>query len=182
MKTVVERGGFVVVIGDRSETALPLSSKIIDARGVHHDNPVVNIGLLVKCVFAVVTSSGPMSIPPTFGRPVLFTNNPHFRFTFRYEGFHIPKLIYSNVEKRLLSFEELYIHSASWQNRNNFSGEFVRVDNSEEVISMSVIEMLTGNYSTAIDEVKLRGRLGQSYLESGMAMPHNFLLKYSYLL
>jgi len=181
MRVVVEHGGFVVVIGDRSDSVLPFSSKIIDARGIHEVNPFVNIGLLAKCLFAVVTSSGPMSIPPTFGRPVLFTNNPHFRFTFCYEGFHIPKLLYSNSEKRLLTFQELYNHPASWQNRNNFSNEFIRVDNSEDDISMGVIEMINGDYSMANDEVRLRERIGQSLLESGMAIPHNFLSKYSHL-
>jgi len=133
--------GAVVLIGDESKFDLN-EPNVLNMTTMSPRDKKLEIILLGSCRFMIGTSSGPLSIPPTFGKSVLYTNNPKPWSTFSYDGYHVPKLILDIKKQRLLTFEEMSKHVASLTVRDNIGNEYERIDNDPDIILEAVKDMI----------------------------------------
>jgi putative glycosyltransferase (TIGR04372 family) len=74
MDAIVERGGWVVRMGDRSMPKLPRRRGVVDYAHSAQKTDWMDVFLWGTCRFYVGTSSGPAYVPNLFGVPSVFTN------------------------------------------------------------------------------------------------------------
>ncbi len=98
MRRVVERGGWVVRIGDRTMTPLPPMENVVDYATSDFKDPWMDLFLSADCRFFVATQSGMAQLPPTFGTPIVFTNYFAERFYRILDGDLFIHRILHNVE------------------------------------------------------------------------------------
>lgn len=103
---VVERGGWVIRMGDRSMTPLPPIEGVVDYVFTDAKSDWMDVFLWADCRFTIGTTSGPAGVPQTFGKPVLQTNWL-IGYPYWYSGdIYLPRLFWSEREGRYLSFGE----------------------------------------------------------------------------
>lgn len=103
---VVERGGWVVRMGDRRMTELPPIDGAIDYAFSDMKSDWMDVFLWAEGRFLIASDSGPLGVPQTFGRPVLMTNRP-LAHGYWYAGdIFLPRLYWSERAGRLLTFRE----------------------------------------------------------------------------
>jgi len=108
MKVIVERGGWCIRVGDPSMKPLPKLEKVIDYVHTKEKSDWMDVFLLASSKFHL-GHSGVFSIAMAFGVPVAFANSYYGPLTFgRPCDIAIPKLIYSENEKKLMTFKEIY--------------------------------------------------------------------------
>jgi putative glycosyltransferase (TIGR04372 family) len=145
MQRVVERGGWVVRIGDRAMPPIPRMQGTIDYARSSLKSDWMDVFLLGACRFFVGTSSGPAYVPPLFGKPCVLTNWwPTGQRPFNARDLYILKLLRKGASARPLSFAETvappigyalgYVHAKSLQ--------LTSVPNTGEEIREVVSEML----------------------------------------
>ena len=108
MRAVIERGGWVIRMGDASMQPLPAMPQTIDYARSSLKSAWMDVFLLGSCRFFIGTSSGPAYIPPLFGVPCVLTNwaptgqrPPHLR------DLYIPKRWRIGMPSRDLGFAEM---------------------------------------------------------------------------
>jgi putative glycosyltransferase (TIGR04372 family) len=99
---------------------------------------------MAECDFFIGTDSGPICVPPTFGRRVIMTNVPSIGQTpYFSNSLMIPKLVENQVG-RIQSLKEMFDCGAAWSNRviRSKDGQtFNWKNNSEDEILMAVQEL-----------------------------------------
>jgi putative glycosyltransferase (TIGR04372 family) len=145
ISTIIERGGYVVRMGDATMKKIPAMNGLIDYAHCAFKSEKIDVFLCAKARFFIGTNSGLGLVPPIFGVPCALTNWSPIALPQWYgKDRFIPKMIYSKSRRRLLTFEEMFSSPAGWQ---QFIRYFEReqldvVDNSPEEICELVIEML----------------------------------------
>lgn len=131
---VIERGGLAILIGENNNYPLPEKYGFINYARRNEKSEKLNIAILSLCRFLIGTSSGPLTVPPTFGIPILYTNNPRVSLSFKNKGFCITKKIKDTDTGKILKFNQqanfdLGIGLASYKGRytyiNNSSAEIL---------------------------------------------------------
>jgi putative glycosyltransferase (TIGR04372 family) len=74
IKEIIDLGGWVIRVGDKSMDKFPNFNQFIDLAVSNQDNSFLHPYVLASGKFFIGTSSGPASIPPLFGIPTLITN------------------------------------------------------------------------------------------------------------
>jgi putative glycosyltransferase (TIGR04372 family) len=156
IKTIVDRGGWCIRIGDSSMNKMETSPQVIDYAHTDCKSDWMDIFLLATCRFMIGANSGPTNVANLFGRPVCSTN------TFPTQGWLwggwrdlcIPKLIMDLREQRILSFEEAitlpYLSTIEFKNN-----DFGVIDNTSAEINDLVLEMFdheTRGYITLLTD------------------------------
>lgn len=188
INAIAQRGGYVIRMGHRGMTPLASVNNFIDYANSEFKSEQMDVFLWATCRFFVGSSSGPLSVPPTFGRPVLYTNCPCIGINpFLKNSIMIPKLYFSHSYNRYLSFREMLESKSGWTVSSLLNDiDCTMVDNSPEDISDAVIEMLElkegkatqlSNSQSAFDE--LRGEYGPT---GKCTIANSFIKKYHYLL
>ena len=183
IRTIVERGGWVIRMGDRSMPPLPSMANVIDYAHSPVKSDWMDVFLWAQCRFYLGTNSGPAFIPPTFGVPVVMTNwSPLGIPDLFIQGLCTFKLYWNELEQRYLSFPEVLSSSLGFTNApEHITSKGVSlVDNTPEEIQEVVTEMLErleGKRSYTTEENQLQegfdllknkvpgvGRIGRSFL------------------
>lgn len=146
VRTIHENGGVVIRVGDKSMTKLNNVEGLIDYPFTKYKSDFMDVYLAAKNEFCIATSSGYWSIPTFFRKPVLLTNYlPHFDyFMIDEKSIFLPKKLFDKKNKKILSFESIFSFPLGYMctnyqlNKNNIQD----LDNTEEEINNSVIEML----------------------------------------
>jgi putative glycosyltransferase (TIGR04372 family) len=191
MQAITSRGGYIVRMGHPGMKALPPIPNVIDYANNENKSDWMDVFLWASCRFFIGTSSGPLSVPPTFGRPVLYTNacsigiNPNFS-----NSLYLPKLFWSKEKNRFFTFQEMLDGPMAWSVSRIYDGvDFDLIDNTPEEIELAVVEMLDNHESPALKRKELSNlqqrfnELRQQYGDTGQAtISETFIQKYSDLL
>ena len=144
-RAIVERGGWVVRIGDPTMTPLPSTDRVVDY--VHSEARAdwMDIFLMGGCRFMIASPSGPMAVALLFGRPVAGANwIPMGHGPFGGDDIHIPKLYRSERDERILSFEEVLLtERRDWHDGRLYRDNGITWrDNTPEEIRNLTVEMM----------------------------------------
>lgn len=145
--TIVQNGGWVVRIGETGIKNISWGDRVIDYANSKFKNSSMDIALLASCKFMVGTSSGPCSVPPIFGVPILYTNAPCLAFSYRQRGLFIPQLLFHKELNRVLSPKESIVESAAWTTHISRHANAIRIPNSPDQLAAGVAEMLEQDWS-----------------------------------
>ena len=147
MQEIVDRGGWVVRIGDPTMKLIPMMKNVIDYAHLDIKSDWMDVFLSASCKFFLGSNSGMALLPNVFGvRSIVANMAGPFSVILHYgpEDISIPKLLWSVKEKRYLSFKEILSSSLS----NIFSDDqfmangIQAIENSPEDIKEVTVEML----------------------------------------
>jgi len=142
---VIEQGGFVIRMGDPTMKKLPPMTGLIDYAHSEAKSEFMDIFLCAMCRFFIGTNSGLGLVPPVFGVPCAMTNWSPIGLPQWYPADRfIPKLIYSETEERVLTFNEMLSTPAGWSQFETFfaRGGLRVIDNTPEELRDLVEEMI----------------------------------------
>jgi putative glycosyltransferase (TIGR04372 family) len=145
VRAVIERGGWVIRIGDRKMQPLAPMPRAIDYAHSALKSEWMDVFLLGACRFLIGTSSGPAYVPPLFGIPCVLTNwLPTGQRPFNGRDIYIPKLYQAGFPPRQLSFGEMMAPPIGYAPGYVHAEELglAQVPNTPEEIREVVIEML----------------------------------------
>jgi putative glycosyltransferase (TIGR04372 family) len=145
IKSITDKGGWVIRMGDDSMTRLPKMDKVIDYPFTTFKSDMMDVFLISKCRFYLGCQSGILEIAHLFQKPILIVNMHNW--TFNYPLFKntrgILKHYFSKTENRYLSVKELLTGPWSLQDMNRYvSDTYEIVDNTQEEIKEAVNEYL----------------------------------------
>ena len=185
IQSIVERGGWVIRMGDSTMPPLPTMKNVIDYPHTTYKCDWMDVFLWAKCRFFLGTNSGPAFIPPTFGVPVVVTNwSPLGIPDLFIDGLCIFKNYWSIHEQRYLSYPEVLNSSIGFTNApGHIEANGIRlIENTPDEILDVVNEMLdrvSGILSYSDDDNRLQkrfdqlqhkapgvGRIGKSFLRN----------------
>ena len=145
IQEIVDRGGWVVRLGDEAMTKLPHQKNVIDYAHSPHRSDWMDIYLIAKSRFVISTGSGPGGVPYAFGVPNLLTNYmPIATIASTPADMVLPKMVASVRDGRVLSFAELLSAPvADCYFQHEFDALAIDpVDNTPEELREAVIEMI----------------------------------------
>lgn len=173
IRFISDQGGQVIRMGAPGIKPLPEIPRVVDYANSPFKSDWMDVYLWASCRFMIGTASGPLSVPPTFGRPVLYTNCPCIGINPGYQlgSLMLPKLYYSDTEQRLCTFREILSSPLGWTVSRETGTDGTRIiDNQAEDILEGVQAMLYGSSSaselsqirdeSALDQ--LRGEFGDT--------------------
>jgi putative glycosyltransferase (TIGR04372 family) len=186
IRHVIDRGGWVIRMGDASMEPLPALPGLVDYAHSTHKGPALDVFLCASCRFFIGVASGLSHVPTTFGVPCVLTNWVSNAFpVYSARDLFIPKLTRSDGEDRLLGFAEALepgIRKLSYCGLKLLERDLSAVDNTpEEILELveEMFEVLDGGAAyTDTDEFMQRifrqvatgyglvgfGRLGRAFL------------------
>jgi putative glycosyltransferase (TIGR04372 family) len=141
IRAIIARGGWVIRMGDPSMSALPVLPGLVDYANSKDKSEWMDVFLWAACKFFIGTSSGPLTVPASFGVPVLYTNccglghSPALG-----RSLVLPKLFYSWDKQRKLTVDEILASPYGWT-VSLPEGDIELLDNSPGEILAGVEEM-----------------------------------------
>jgi len=144
IKEIVDRGYFVVRMGDSTMMPLPKMPMVIDYAHATKKADWIDVYLWSSCKFFVGTGSGPGHVPGVFGRPVLLTNvsAPGIIFPYSTKALMVPKSFVDNDRGMELRIDEALGRGAGWNWSPTFADRCIQMrDNSSYEIHQAVCDM-----------------------------------------
>ena len=146
IRSIVDRGGWVIRVGDPTMRPLPEMEHVIDYVHLPIRSDWMDIFLAASCRFFFGCASGLCCVPHVFGKPSVTVNNAPLScvLPFGPNDIGIPKLVWSTREARYLSFREMFSTPVgNYRYGEAFHRAGLRVvDNMPEDIKEAVTEML----------------------------------------
>lgn len=146
IREITARGGWVVRLGDKSMTPLPMMERVIDYPHTRFKSDLMDLYLLSECRFYVGMSSGILDTAFLFQRPMLITNMTNMTFVYprRPEDRGVPKHVYSKSKKRFLSLREIL--DAPWdaQHFRTLGADFELFENAPDELREAAVEFIDG--------------------------------------
>lgn len=194
VQSIVERGGWVIRMGDPSMRPLPPMPQVIDYAHSELRSDWMDVFCCTQCHFLVGVTSGLHHVPSSFGVPCVLTN--YVAMASRpapKDDIYIPKLYWSVPEERYLSFAEAMSPPFGYtQSGNVLVSSGIRVvNNTPEEINEVVIEMLerlagTLEYTQEDEHIQERfhalASMYNSYGSGSSRIGQIFLRRYAELL
>jgi putative glycosyltransferase (TIGR04372 family) len=190
---IVERGGWVIRMGDPSMKPLTGMDRVVDYAHSDLKSDFMDLFLCASSRFMIGTSSGCSLLASVFGVPTIGTNlTPGVTSisSDRLDSIIITKLLYSRREHRLLRFDEIFGSKLAYFDHDyEFDREDLQlVDNTAEEIrdvTLQMFDILDGKSTDDAEEDQM-----QADYKALMRLPHpplyrvgrSFLLKYAHLL
>jgi len=146
MQAIVERGGWCIRMGDPTMTRLTRMEAVIDYCHSDVRSDWMDVFLCASCVFFLGSSSGLSSLSNIFGVPVASANAAPFSMVlhFRPGDIALPKLYWSEMSHRFITFEEVLGSPAGdFRHTDLFRQAGVSlIENSPEDVRDLALEML----------------------------------------
>ncbi|MBV8480100.1 MAG: TIGR04372 family glycosyltransferase [Actinobacteria bacterium] len=173
IEAIVHRGGWVVRMGDPGMPPLRARERVLDYAHSPLRSDRLDVFVCAECRFFVGTASGPIGIPPTFGRPCVETNWAPLAFRHWVPGnVFVPKLYRSTATGELLQLEQILASDVGYTplvaRLQSLGVELV--ENSAEELRDVVVEMmdrLDGKAEYSPEDEVLQQRLDALSLRSG---------------
>jgi putative glycosyltransferase (TIGR04372 family) len=195
LEAVIEKGGWVVRLGDPSMSEIPSNKYIIDYAHMDNTEDWMDVFFCAACKFFIGSASGLAAVSSCFGVPAAVANHAPVSVVLAYlpEDIGIPKLIYSLSEKRYLKFSEILgspIGNFRFDSLYK-EADISVVDNTGEDIKALAMEMLDKVHGKVIytaEDNRLQDRfkslMNTSHYSYGSAarIGRDFLRRYSFLL
>jgi putative glycosyltransferase (TIGR04372 family) len=189
-RTITERGGWVIRMGDTSMRRLPKLERVVDYAHSPSRCELGDIVLTVRSSFLLGTNSGFATVPGIYGTPNVLTNWVPVGLPLWFgQDLMIPKLFWDDREGRNLSFEELFGSRLGYmQNVLEFPPHIeIRPNTPEEIreVAIEMLDRLDGKlaYSAADEKLQQRyfdvavrhgsyrgSRIGKAFLERNSAL------------
>ena len=165
IEAITQRGGWVIVMGHANSKILPSMDRVIDYAHLKEKSDWMDIFLCAECKFFLGTSSGLSAVAQVFGVPVISTNSAPMSMVggFGSHDLSIQKLIWSNMNQRLLSFREIF-DSEVGNYRFDYlysKADLIVIDNDPEDIKQVALEMidfLEGKYVYYLEDEQLQSK------------------------
>lgn len=147
IQAVVERGGWVIRIGDSRMQPLPPMRNVIDYAVSQNKSPETDLYILGAGRFYIGTSSGPAYVPPLFGIPCVLTNwAPSGQRPFNERDLYILKTYgepqSGSSELRPMKFSEFLSPPVGYAASSERARSLEVLPNTPEEIREVVVEML----------------------------------------
>ncbi len=146
MEEVVNRGGWVVRMGDTVMKPIPAMKNIIDYAHLDIKSDWMDVFLCASCRFFLGSRSGLSMLASVFGVPSVIVNVVPFSAILGYgpNDISTPKFIWSEKKKCYFSFKEiLSSHISNFLFRSQFLANAIQaIENSPEDIKEVTVEML----------------------------------------
>ena len=117
---IVEAGGVVIRMGDKSMKPLPHIPNVIDYAHSPLKTALLDVYLCAKAAFALGTASGVYAVAQFFGTPCILTNtavwSPYFGLT--ENDYFLPRTLYSKEKKRKLEPVESLCSPLAYANKD----------------------------------------------------------------
>jgi len=195
METIVERGGWVIRVGDASMKEIPPQENVIDYAHTDVKSDWMDVFLGASCKLFLGSSSGLLGISEVFGVPCALAHQAPVSVVMPYfpDDIGIPKLVYSQAENRYLRFSEIFespVGNFRWDHQFE-EANLCCTDNTPEDVNALLLEMLDridGRLTyTGEDNVlqeRFKSLMGPAHYSYGSAarIGRDFLGKYSRLL
>lgn len=195
METIVERGGWVIRMGDPSMKVISPRHHVIDYAHTEVKSDWMDVFLCASCKLFLGSASGLAAVSGVFGIPCAIAHQIPMSVVLPLlpDDIGIPKLVYSQTENRYLSFAEIFgspvgnFRHDSLYKEANVCG----IDNTPEDINALLQEMLDridGNLVYTNEDHMLQERfkslMGPAHYSYGSAarIGRGFLRKYAALL
>lgn len=143
IEAIVQRGGWVIRMGDAGMKPMRQRAHVIDYALSPLKSEWMDVVLCASCRFFIATNSGLGIVPATFGVPAVAVDYmPLANELYIKNGCFLPKLCWLPIENRYLSFDECmqapmgYTHSG-----HSFAGITLRQNTAEEIREL-VVEMM----------------------------------------
>ncbi|MBN1612931.1 MAG: TIGR04372 family glycosyltransferase [Deltaproteobacteria bacterium] len=195
MEAIIERGGWVIRLGDPSMKKIPSNKYIIDFAHLDNKSDWMDVYLCAACRFFLGSASGLSAISAIFGIPSAIANQAPVSVVLPYlpEDIGIHKLLFSLAENRYLRFAEIMgTPIGNFRFDSLYMEANIRIiDNTAEDIKALALEMLgriDGKtvYSTEDDllQERFKSLMNASHYSyrSSARIGREFLRKYSFLL
>ncbi len=173
VKSIVDRGGWVIRMGNPTMKRLPVMEHVIDYANSEFRSDWMDVFLCAESRFFINNSSGLGAVAATFGVPYVLTNFlPTCALLFSSQDLFIPKLCRSLESLQYMSFEGLMSPPVStnvMQHQFDNMGIGV-VENSPEEINDLITEMLDrldGRLVYSAEDERLQERFKDLTAEKG---------------
>jgi putative glycosyltransferase (TIGR04372 family) len=191
IRSIVERGGWVVRIGEASMKEIPSMPNVIDYAHSQYKSDWMDLFLCSQCKFYLASTGGIYGVVQLFDKPVCTANLAATPLQNGGSDIWIPKLARLTRENRLLTFAEMfrppYLNCTEGRMLKKFGLEFI-ARTTEEIndLAAEMLDRLEGKcvYSAEDDALQLRFRALMPE-DNGIIISRigkAFLRKYSYLL
>jgi putative glycosyltransferase (TIGR04372 family) len=175
IEEIVRAGGTVVRMGSPETTPLPRMKGLVDYAHLPVRSADNDVFVWSQCRFFVGTGSGPLNVPPTFGRPSIITNYPSIAFDQWFDRhMMLPKLV-RDGRGNGVSFDRVLQSPFGWSVARRHEGsDWTFEDNSPTELADAAVEMLaltegdrafpqpTARQAAAADLLHGLGRRGRS--------------------
>ncbi|MDY6783419.1 MAG: TIGR04372 family glycosyltransferase, partial [Cyanobacteriota bacterium] len=164
IQAIVERGGWVIRMGDPSMKPLPPLERVIDYAHSEVKSDWMDVFLWSQSRFSIGTDSGPFLIPSIFGVPTVLTNWVPFGLTPYYGNcIFISKRFWLKSEERYLTFEEMLAHPLGLAESSHIymkRGIKIVENTQEEILEIveEMIENLENRSKDSQEDKKLQNR------------------------
>ncbi|MEO9959776.1 MAG: TIGR04372 family glycosyltransferase, partial [Nisaea sp.] len=168
MEWLAKKDYLVFRMGAAVQSPLPknLHENIIDYATLHRSD-FMDIILIARCFFSIVTTSGPASLGNTFRKPLAYANAAPFLTTTIFKSnpneLVIPKLYYSELDGRFLSIAEIVESGAArFSNTQEYINAGITLVQNDETDILNLTEeiesVLAGTRSFSADEKESQRR------------------------
>jgi putative glycosyltransferase (TIGR04372 family) len=149
-----------------------------DLTKLAHYSNIFDTYFLGSCNFMIGTTSGPLNVPHTFGKPTLATNTPDIaRFINLPKSLVLPKKI--QYRGRVLSLIEMLEMGAGYVDgylENFGDGEMKWVDNSPQEILNATVEMMEQSYTLlTTDQIRIRSLISTYGYDGNVVISQSFI-------
>lgn len=159
---IVAHGGWCIRMGDPTMTALPALPNVIDYTRHPMRSARLDVVLCAKCRFFLGNTSGLALVSTVFGVPSALVNMiPTSTLAPLRGDLSIPKLIYSQRQRRLLRFAEIFSQPAAnyrYAPLYSADGLEARENDAEDILEIAreMLERLDGTYMPSEDDLALQ--------------------------
>lgn len=195
MEAIVERGGWVIRVGDPTMENIPQMYHVIDYAHLDIKSDWMDIFLCATCKFFLGSTSGLFCLSSIFGVPVVFANTSPISQVLPYGpcDIGIPKFVWSIKNERYLSFKEVFSSSIGnfFLDYKYLEAGVTVIDNSPEDIkdvAMEMLDRIEGKALYSDEDERLQERFKslmnpRHYSYGAISrVGRDFLRKYEYLL